>query len=476
MIHTKTEQFKREKFIKDVGIYRNILLENNIRTGDRVILTEQNSYSFLVSFFALVELDCSIVLVDYSTSDKEIQNIFLNSLSKYCITNRTIPHLEENILIPFINHPINNSNKKEIDIEKWKNRRDALILYSSGSTGKSKGIIKSGQSFFSSQYSTMERQGYKSSDILLPLVPFTHIYGISLVFVWWLIDCELVICDYKKGKSIIKDVVEKNVTIVDAVPPTFYMIKQLLQKKPELCESFRRSSVRMCCTGGSPLSTKLADDFFSLTGRLLLDAYGLTETGNISFNLSDYRMGTGPLLPDVQIKIIDTNGNEVPKGEIGEILMKGPGMMEGYLGQPEATKKAFLDGWYRTNDFGYFDRSDNLFVIGRMGNAFSRKGNIVYPASIEKVIQDSIGLTGKIVAFPDEKKDSFVILIIEGNIKEKEKIKKAIYQNVEELFIPDKIIFLEEFRYLPNGKLDGKWIQENAELYWNRRMEKMISY
>ena len=474
MIITETSQYSRETFLQDIGSYQYELKSNEVKKGDRVILTGKNSYGFLVSFFALVELDCSIVLVDYTMSNLEIEQIFLNSKSNFLISDHRIISLNEYFISPFQRRYEVEVDKKDIKMTEWKNRKDALILYSSGSTGKSKGIIKSGQSFFINHYSTMDRQGYNENDVLLPLVPFTHIYGIALVFVSVLIGSKLVICNYKKIKSIIKSIVNHNVTIVDAVPPTYFIIKQYLKRKREVAESIKVSKVRMWCTGGSPLSINLADEFYALTDKPLLDGYGLTETGNISFNLSDYRNGTGTLLPNVLLKIVDPSGVELPKGQIGEILIKSPGIMEGYLDLPEETARAFTNGWYKTNDLGYLDTKDNLFVIGRMGNAFSRKGNIVYPASIEKVIHDRLGIQSKIVTFSDDKKDSYVLLIIKGDIENENNIKKSIYEVVEENYHPDKIITLKDFRYLPNGKVDGKWIQQYGEKWWKERLNRRI--
>jgi len=454
----------------DVGSYIKFLEGQGVSAGDRILMTSENSYPFIVSFFALIGLDCSVVLVDCMMGEKEINRIIESSGAKICISDRSLPSINTPVILLSIKRESKvNPPDRSWTFEPWSERKDALILFTSGSSGNSKGIIKSGFSFLNNLKETMDVMGYYRSDVLLPLIPFTHFYGLSILFIWWYAECELVLDNYRKVRSTIKAIEEHKVTVVDGVPSTYYVLNQLMKKKVEIQNGIRDSKVRMWCIGGSPLSSKLAEDFFILTGQHLLDGYGLSEVGNVALNTSDYHKGCGLPLKDIKIKVVNENNMEVQNGETGEILVKTPGLMEGYLNLSEETEKATLDGWFKTNDLGYLDAAGHLFVIGRKGEAFLRKGYIIYPASIEKSIADSLGLKAKVITFVDARKDSYVLLMIEAPPKEEKRFKKIIMNEIEPMYQPDKIVFLENFPYLPNGKIDSRSLNYMALNWKNQR-------
>lgn len=472
MIHTKDERYSRIDLLRDTDSYIKFLEGQGVSAGDRVLLTSENSYSFIVSFFALIRLDCSVVLVDCMMGEKEIKRIIESSGAKICISDRSLPSLQTPVILLSIKRENNvHSLNRNWTFELWSERKDALILFTSGSSGSSKGIIKSGFSFLENLKRTMDVMGYDRKDVLLPLIPFTHFYGLSILFIWWYAECELVLDNYRKVRSTIKAIEEHKVTVVDGVPSTYYVLNQLMKKRVEIQNGIRDSKVRMWCIGGSPLSSKLAEDFFTLTGQHLLDGYGLSEVGNISLNTSDYHKGCGLPLKEIDLKIVNENSKEVLNGETGEIWVKTPGLMEGYLNQSEETEKAILDGWFRTNDLGYLDAAGHLFVIGRKGEAFLRKGYIIYPASIEKSIADSLGLKAKVITFVDARKDSYVLLMIEAPPEDEKRLKKIIMNEIEAMYQPDKIVFLEYFPYLPNGKIDSHLLNCLALNWKNQRKE-----
>ncbi|MDF1999845.1 class I adenylate-forming enzyme family protein [Peribacillus frigoritolerans] len=459
MIHTSYKSYSRNQFLRDVENCTGFLKDSKVEAGNRIALTSDNSYSFMVVFFSLVKLDCSIVLVDCMMGEKEVKRIIEDSGAVFCISDRTLSSIKK-VPVRLLDMDINLRNRNlspevmDSSFKKWSDRKDALILYTSGSSGNSKGIIKSGHSFLTNLECTIEKMRYYSSDVLLPVIPFTHFYGLSLIFVWWFVDCSIVLTNYRKVRSIVKAIEDHQVTVVDAIPSTYYVLAELLKKRRETLDLIRGSSVRMWCIGGSPLSSKLAEEFHQVTGKPLLDGYGLSEVGNIALNTSDYLQGCGLPLPGIQLKIVDEAGQEVNREESGEILVKSPGLMEGYLGLHKETDSAFLDGWFRTNDLGYLNEDGNLFIIGRKGNAFLRKGYVVYPASIEKKLSDSLGLKGKIVTFDDAKKDSYVLLMIESPPQEEASLRRAILDEIEPVYQPDRIVFLGSFPLLNNGKID----------------------
>ncbi|EOA3903122.1 class I adenylate-forming enzyme family protein [Bacillus cytotoxicus] len=465
-IYTPEKVYSIQEFKKDIKGYTNYLKEVGV-TGERVALIAENSYRFLIAFFALTELEASIVLVDCLTGEKELNEIVRDYRSKVYISDHAI-----NLATEFKKIPLNPSIEKyslELDIDQinptWMNKEDALILYTSGSTGHPKGIVKSGTSFISNLMKTIDVMQYRNEDVLLPLIPFTHFYGLSILFIWRIMKCELVICNYKKIRSIIKTITERKVTVVDGIPSTYYVLANIMKKREEIKSSLKQSSVRMWCVGGAPLSKKLAGEFQTLLEKPLLDGYGLSELGNVALNVNGQEGGCGKSLEGVQIKIVNEMNEILHSKEVGEVIVKTPEVMERYLNLSKETNLVLVDGWFKTNDLGYLDSDGNLFIIGRKGKEIIRNGYVINPAKIEKQLEDNLGVVGKVIGFQDEKKGAYIVLFLEIPLKETDHIKKLVFENLDSLMRPDKIIFLERFPYLTNGKVDLVALEVQARTY-----------
>ncbi|MDM5209647.1 class I adenylate-forming enzyme family protein [Cytobacillus kochii] len=470
MIFTESGSYTKQILFHDIRQSIESLSFHSISSGDRVVISAENSYEFIVTLFSLIHLDCSIILLDGQVGEQKIKRVMEETNAKICLIDRDLPIVNTISIKPLASPDEISYIEFKLNIEKWKSRKDALILYTSGSTGQSKAIIKSGQSMFINLESTMKSMCYLRNDILLPVIPFSHFYGLSLLFIWWMMDCHLVLCDYKKVRKILKAISDYKVTVVDAIPSTYHVLIQLMEKRQEVRNDLKRSSVRLWCIGGSPLSAKLAADFEGYVGRPLLDGYGLSEAGNIALNTGNEK-GCGKALESVRIMIMDEYGKEAQAGNIGEVLIKSPGLMEGYLGLKKETERAFLDGWYRTSDLGYMTPDQHLYVVGRKGEGFLRKGYLIYPATIEKEIFDSLGYRGKVFSFKDEKKDSYVLIFIEEDPANIAEIKRNIYTHIDPFYQPNKILVLKEFPYLLNGKVDQVGLQKLAS-QWNQNREE----
>ncbi|CAM4056972.1 acyl--CoA ligase [Bacillus manliponensis] len=455
-IYTSEKTYSIQEFKRDIQAYKMYLKEMDVVAGERVLFTAENSYNFLIGFFALTELAVSIVLVDCLTGEKELNEIIKDCGSSVCISDKKL-NLSPEIRRIQLNPPMKIDSLVEVGDSinpDWIHKEDALILYSSGSTGKPKGIVKSGTAFTLNLKKTMDVMRYQDDDVLLPLIPFTHFYGLSIVFLWRMMKCDLVLCDYKKIRSIIKAINDWRVTVVDGIPSTYHVLVNILKKREKIKENLKQSCVRMWCVGGAPLSSKLGDEFQSVLGKPLLDGYGLSELGNVALNVTTHKNGCGKSLEGVEVQVIDSKGLQLLNGEIGEIVVKTPDVMERYLNLPNETNLVLKDGWFKTNDLGYLDSHGNLFIIGRKGEEVVRKGYVIHPAKIEKNVEDALGIKGKIVTFHDEKKGAYMILFLEASPLENNGLKNAVTENLDPVLMPDKIVFLEKFPYLPNGKVD----------------------
>ncbi|TCS92384.1 class I adenylate-forming enzyme family protein [Hazenella coriacea] len=457
------------------------LKERGVSEHDRVLFQCSNSFEFIVNFFSLIQLNASIVIIDSQITEEEVlHTYFPDSQAKWIITDRlteSAPHLifihevnssdcqDENELVPFL-------------MDQWVKKEDAIILYSSGSTGKPKGIVRSGRSFIENIKQTMERMNYHNDDVFLPLLPFSHFYGLSLLFIWWFTQCSIVITHDRYPGKILKAIFDHQVTIVDAAPSSYYSMIKVFQARPALLEQYRNSEVRMWCVGGAALTEKLAQDFQRQMGQPLLDGYGMSELGNIALATGSNPVGCGQPLPGVMIKILDRNGLEKSLGEVGMIWVRSTARMSGYLHQKELTQQKFINHWFDTGDLGFLDENANLFVIGRAGQAVNRMGYLIEPAQLEQRVE-SLGYVNKVITLEDDKKGSLIAIFIENpRNKEISVIRKEIIKSIPNYMYPDLLMLLNQFPLNRNGKVDLLRLKEIAkqELLERRTMKEELIY
>ncbi|MFI6296481.1 aldehyde dehydrogenase family protein [Nonomuraea sp. NPDC050790] len=375
------------------------LAGDGIEPGERILLVARNSPDFVVGFFALVDLNISIVIVDAHQTRGELERMAAVSGTSIALTDdpalppagmRTI---ELGPLVAAVNDP----PARPLDLSAWTGRRDALIAWSSGSTGHPKGIVRSGRSIVANTERTCARMAYTQEDVLLPLLPFSHQYGISLVLTWLMSDCSLLITPYGRLDRALRAGAAAGATSVDATPSTYHTILNLGERRPELLADLSR--VRMWCVGGAPLDPTLSDRFLTEVGQPLLDGYGSTEAGNIALATPDNPNGCGRPLPGVGVSIVDDDGKELGTGQTGEVVVRSADLMEGYL--PLEEPAAPLTE-LRTNDLGYFDAEGNLYVVGRKF-AVHRLGHTIYPEAVERRAAAALGRPVAVVPVEDER-------------------------------------------------------------------------
>jgi acyl-CoA synthetase (AMP-forming)/AMP-acid ligase II len=289
----------------------------------------------------------------------------------------------------------------------WARRADAAILWTSGSTGVAKGVVKSGRAVIDNTLRTQRAMCYRSDDVLAPWLPFSHQYGLSMVLLWWMSGCTLAVTPYRRLDLAVADLAHAGTTVVDATPPTYHALLALLRRRPRLAE--RLGPVRMWCVGGAPLPTPLAEAFKAAVGRPLLNGYGLTEFGNVALATAANPTACGPPLPGVEVRVVGTDGRPVPASRAGEVEVRTPDAMHGYL-DGEGRVEPVTGTWFATGDLGRLDDAGNLEVWGRK-EAVHRLGHTVYPASIEARAQ-TCGRPVKVVVFDDERRGSLLAFVV----------------------------------------------------------------
>ncbi|QIL69647.1 malonyl-CoA synthase [Diaphorobacter sp. HDW4B] len=274
----------------------------------------------------------------------------------------------------------------------------AAILYTSGTTGRSKGAMLTHGNLLSNAVMLKDYWGWKQGDVLIHALPIFHVHGLFVAIHGALINGSKMIWMAKfDPKAVIAAM--PRATVFMGVP-TLY-VRMLAE--PALTKQ-QASHMRLFIAGSAPLLIETFKEWQDRTGFTILERYGMSETimltsnpyaADARFGNQDERRGStvGFPLPDVGLRVVDDAGKELPKGEIGNIQVKGPNVFKGYWRMPEKTKEEFsADGWFKTGDVGKVDERDYVSIVGRSKDLIISGGYNVYPAEIEGYINDMPGV------------------------------------------------------------------------------------
>ncbi|KAG5976206.1 hypothetical protein E4U55_007434 [Claviceps digitariae] len=264
----------------------------------------------------------------------------------------------------------------------------AYLVYSSGTTGLPKGVMLTHYNIVANAYQS-SRIDAKSvnwdSDSHLGVLPFFHIYGLSVTLnMTMCTGCRMIVLpkfDIEKACQLIE---KHGITFLYVPPP----IVLALGKHP-VVDKYDIKSVRWINSGAAPLGVDLVEAVWNRLSIGVKQGYGLSETSPVTHTqLIDewwkFQGSIGRLLPHVEAKIVDSDGKELPRGEAGEILLRGPNVFQGYWNRPDLNKETFTDdGWFKTGDIGYACKRGHFYITDRMKELIKYKGFQVPPAELE---------------------------------------------------------------------------------------------
>ncbi|MBH8581379.1 malonate--CoA ligase [Bisbaumannia pacifica] len=343
----------------------------------------------------------------------------------------------------------------------------AAILYTSGTTGRSKGAMLSHLNLASNSRALAEAWRYTADDHLLHALPIFHTHGLFVA-------CNITLTTGAAMTFLPKLDVEQ---LLDLMPratvlmgvPTFYT--RLLQS-PRL-DRDAVANMRLFVSGSAPLLAETHQEFEARTGHAILERYGMTETNMNTSNPYDgaRRPGTvGLPLPGVELRISDReSGAELPRGETGMVELRGPNVFQGYWRMPEKTRAEFRDdGFFITGDLGRIDAHGYLQIVGRDKDLVISGGYNVYPKEVEQLIDDLPGVVESAVIgvpHPDLGEGVTAVVVAEGDLDEAT-ILAALGDQLARYKQPKRVFFVDALPRNVMGKVQKKQLRETyAELY-----------
>ncbi|WP_434599908.1 class I adenylate-forming enzyme family protein [Streptomyces sp. A5-4] len=444
------------------------LAEAGVRPNHRVALYADNSAAFVRALLGLMHLGAGIALVDRARSAHSAERAAVQAGANWLLQDTGSP-AELTGALPVLDltalvgarvpaEAPHGSPASRLRLDAWERRADALVTWSSGSTGEPKMIVRSGASIMANTHRSAQRMGYRPADVLAPLLPFSHQYGFSLVLLAHMARCGLLLAPYRRLDRALRVLAEHGATAVDATPSTYRSLLRLLKRRPALAD--QRDRIRLWCVGGAPLDDRLARDFHAVMGGPLLDGYGTSELGNIAL--------AAPGDPDlclpldgVEVTIRDEQGRSLPAGRPGEVWVQTPDVMSGYLAPDGGAPTPVRPGAYRTHDLGVLDDRGSLRVLGRL-SALTRHGYTLYPAHLARKAEQC-GRPVHVAPIEDERGGLRLVYLVEDPHQRPAAEWHARFAAVLERYeLPNLVVVMDSFPVNSKDKTDLPSLEERA--------------
>ena len=464
-----------------------VLAFSGIRKGDRVAIMMENSPYFIFAAFAVSKAGGIIVPVNTFLKDKEVSYIVSNCEATAIFTSEKFKGIiskvkEDCACVQSVfsfddsaanwgaeNVLVKDKNMSELPLEIDITKEDtAVIIYTSGTTGAPKGAMLSHGNLISMV--EMAAVSYKMThkDRFLLFLPMFHIYSfeVTIMFPSYL-GASIVILESVmdlKTKKFRDILIFKRPTVMAAVPTVYSALVKA--KMPKLFIKFIYPiKIHLC--SGSGLPVDIYNKFQRKFGIPLIEGYGLSEASPVvaGNTLEDPRAGTvGRAFYGVSVKIVDKDDMEVPRGEVGEIIAKGPNIMQGYWKMPKETAEAIKNGWFFTGDLGTMDNDGYITIVDRKKDLILVKGMNVYPREIEEHIHNIKGVeAAAVISVPDEDGDETILAYIKKdpdvNITEKD-VKAYLKKYIANFKIPKYVYFPDELPLTTIGKILKRKLKE----------------
>jgi long-chain acyl-CoA synthetase len=392
--------------------------------GDHVVVSMPNSPEVFACFGAIWRIGAVIVPIMFLLGEDETRFILDHSDAKVVITSQDllekmdkarqgIGHIQHVIVLNGENqgdrvdfYGLVDANSPLETFEEMDENDTALMIYTSGTTGRPKGVMLSHNNLRTNAVATWDAAKTDKPDVSILCLPLAHSFGVVVMNagnVSPFKESYGVLLTWFDPEEIFRLIEKYRATNFIGVP-TMY---QVMLYHPA-AEKYDLSSLAKCSISAAPVTEELYRSFTEKFDCKMYEGYGLTEASpSVALcrpSMPLKKGSTGVPIPGVEVKIFDLEDKELPTGEQGEIVVKGPNVMIGYYKQPEETRKALRNGWLHTGDVGYVDEEGYLFITDRIKDLVIKGGYNIYPSEIEGYLEKHPSIAEvAVIGMPDEK-------------------------------------------------------------------------
>lgn len=456
-----------------------LLAQHGVGKGDAVAFIGENCPEFIMTLFGCAQLGAVFVPVNTRLAPPEIEHVLADSGTRVLVHGPDFADRVAEVAhragvvhrlqtgeagsdgLPGLRPLLRSGSRERLDALVTPDD-PAMIMYTSGTTGRAKGAVLSHGNLTWVSINTVLDYDLVSSDVALMISPLFHAAALGMGALPAILKGSTLVLEQRFDPGRALDLIERHrVTSLSGVPTTYQLMAD-----HERWERTDLSSLRKLTCGGSAVPTRILDAY-EARGLSFSQGYGMTETSPGATCLSPAKtrekrgsVGLAHFFTEVRIAAAET-GCVAPPGVVGEIEVRGPNVFLGYHGLPEETATAFTeDGWFRSGDLGYLDEEGYLFISDRLKDMIISGGENIYPAEVEDHLNSIEGVTGAaVIGVPDEQWGEVpwaVLTVAAGTDPARvstEAVREALDGRLARYKLPKRVVVLDELPRTASGKV-----------------------
>ncbi|SFG01353.1 long-chain acyl-CoA synthetase [Halobacillus alkaliphilus] len=478
-----------QEFDASVTKFASRLTELGYGRHDHIALVSGNSPLFMIGLYGALRAGITVIPINPTYTADEMSYILKNGDVKAVITMDVLLELFEKMddqlevyhyftadtgsgidlnnssLSPKMKSFTNVLSEGKLDYAppSLDSEDTAVILYTSGTTGKPKGAMLTHKNLYSNAVDVANYLQISSEDRVIATLPMFHVFCLTVALNAPIMNGGTVLIVPKFSPQNVFTIAEEYQATVFAGVPTMY--NYLQQTGKDQVHTF--SNIRLCISGGSSLPVALLESFEKQFNVRISEGYGLSEASPVTtFNPLDRPRKAGSIganIRNVENKVVDELGDEVPVGEVGELIVRGPNVMKGYYKLPEETAVTIRDGWLYTGDMARVDEEGYFYIVDRKKDMILVGGYNVYPREVEEVLYNHPDITEvAVVGAPDpELGETVISFVVSSNPSINEHaLHEYCREHLAKYKVPSRIEFMEELPKNTTGKILRKNLRE----------------
>ncbi|MFX3625201.1 MAG: fatty acid--CoA ligase family protein [Ectobacillus sp.] len=450
-----------------------------IQKGDHVALIVGNSPYFIIGLYGAMRVGATVIPINPIYTPDELQYILHNGDVKAVIAldlllpvinqlASSLPSVEHIIVCPTSQEPaacnekmkpftsVVQSGDEALSMPLLDDDDTAVILYTSGTTGKPKGAMLTHRNLYSNASDVAAYLRYEENDKVIAALPMFHVFCLTVALNAAIVNgAAILIVPKFSPKEVFRITRTYKATVFAGVPTMYNFLYQYPEGQVEDLKT-----LRLCISGGASLPVALLENFEKKFGVMISEGYGLSEASPVTcFNPLDRPRKPGSIgtsIWHVENKVVNELGEEVKIGEVGELIVRGPNVMKGYYKLPEDTAATIRGGWLYTGDLARMDEEGYFYIVDRKKDLIIVGGYNVYPREVEEVLYKHPNVAEAVVlGMPDEEFGEAVkaYVVLNDDSVSEEELRTYCSLHLAKYKVPASIEFLEELPKNTTGKI-----------------------